>query len=105
MSKMRKKFTKEERLEIVKQSFEPDRQVSDLADRYGISPNTLSNWRRKFREEHGLVPEGQGIKILTDEERKIAQLEKQLREARLERDILKKAIGIFSKSDGKSTNS
>jgi transposase len=102
---MRKKFTKEERLEIVKQSFEADSQVSDLADRYGISPNTLSNWRRKFREEHGLVPEGQGIKILSEEERKIAQLERQLREARLERDILKKAIGIFSKSDGKFTNS
>jgi transposase-like protein len=42
MSKLRKKFTKEERLEIVKQSFDPDRQVSDLADRYGISSTTLS---------------------------------------------------------------
>ncbi|WP_169435092.1 transposase [Neolewinella persica] len=39
---MRKKFTKEERLEIVKQSFEPDTQVADLADRYGVSANTVS---------------------------------------------------------------
>ena len=104
MSKMRKKFTKEERLEIVKQSFDPDCRVTDLADRYGISANTLSRWRREFREEHGIVPEGQGVKIMSDEERKIARLEKQLREAQLERDILKKAIGIFSKGDGKFTN-
>jgi len=102
---MRKKFTKGERLEIVKQSFEPGCAVADLADRYGISPNTLSNWRRKFREEHGLEPIGQGIKTMSEEERKIARLEKQLRAAQLERDILKKAIGIFSKIDSKFTRS
>lgn len=105
MSKIRKKFTKEERLEIVKQSFEPDHQVADLADRYGISANTLSRWRREFREEHGLQAQGQGVKIMSDEERKIASLERQLREMQLERDILKKAIGIFSKTDKKFTNS
>ena len=105
MSKMRKKFTKEERLEIVKQSFEPDIAVADLADNFGISPNTLTNWRRKFREENGIQPEGQGVKIMSDDERKIARLEKQLREMQLERDILKKAIGIFSNTDKKFTNS
>ena len=105
MSKLRKKFTREERLEIVKQSFEDDVQVAELAERYGISANTLTNWRRKFREKQGIEPAGQGIKIMSDDERKIAQLEKQLRETQLERDILKKAIGIFSKNDGKSISS
>ena len=42
---------------------------------------------------------------MTDEERQIAQLKRQLREAQLERDILKKAIGIFSKNDRKFTSS
>lgn len=102
---MRKKFTKAERLEIVKQSFEPDNLVSDIAQRYGLAANTLTRWRREFREEHDIKPEGQGIKIMSDEEREIARLKKQLREAQLERDILKKAIGIFSKGDGKFTNS
>ena len=102
---MRKKFTKEERLEIVKQSFEPDASVADVARRYGIGANTLSRWRAEFREEHGVKPKGQGIKIMSDEEREIARLKKQLKEAELERDILKKAIGIFSKGDGKFTNS
>ena len=105
MSKMRKKFTKAERLEIVKQSFEPEAIVSEPADRYGISPNTLTNWRRKFREQNDLQPKGQGVKIVSEEERKIARLEKQLREAQLERDILKKSIGIFSKNGTKFTNS
>jgi transposase len=37
-------------------------------------------------------------------EKENLKLKKQLREAELERDILKKAIRIFSKSDGKFTD-
>ena len=103
MSKLRRRFTTTERLEIVKQSFEPDSSVTQTARQYQISANTLSRWRADFGREHDIKPEGQGIKVLTDEERRIAQLEKQLRQTQLERDILKKAIGIFSQNDQKST--
>jgi len=41
---------------------------------------------------------------MTELEREVARLKKELRDAKMERDILKKAISIFSKSDGKSTN-
>jgi transposase len=41
---------------------------------------------------------------MTDLERENARLQKELRDAKMERDILKKAISIFSVSDGKSTN-
>ncbi len=34
-----------------------------------------------------------------------AKLKKELREAKLERDILKKVVSIFSKSDGKYSGS
>lgn len=105
MSKLRKRFTKAERLEIVKESLEADIQVSELADRYGLHVNTIYTWRSNYYQEHGIETQGQGVKQQTDEEREIARLKKQLREAELERDILKKAIGIFSKRDGKSTNS
>ena len=40
---------------------------------------------------------------MTDEEKEIARLKKALKEAELERNILKKAIGIFSVSDKKNT--
>ncbi len=103
MSKPHKRYSREERLEIVKQSFEPDAVVSQIAHKFGLAPNTITRWRQEFRLENKLEPVGQGIKALTDEERQIARLRKQLREAELERDILKKAISIFSKSDGKSS--
>lgn len=74
----------------------------ELAERYDISCNTLYNWRSRYYEEHGLEPTGQGIKQLSEEEWEIVRLKKQLCEAELERDILKKAICIFSKDGAKS---
>ena len=41
---------------------------------------------------------------MTEEESELAKLKKELAEVKMERDILKKAVGIFSKSDGKSMN-
>jgi transposase len=42
------------------------------------------------------------VKRQTDDEKEISRLEKLLAEARMERDILKKAISIFSTTDKKS---
>jgi transposase len=41
---------------------------------------------------------------MTELEKDNARLKKELRDAKMERDILKKAVSIFSKSDGKSTS-
>jgi transposase len=48
---------------------------------------------------------GKGRPKMTDLESEVARLRKELRDAKMERDILKKAVSIFSRSDGKSTNS
>jgi transposase len=105
MSKLRKRFTKAERLEIVKLSLEEEVQVTDLAEQYDIHPNTIYKWREKYAAQTGRVNLSPNTADQNEEQREIARLKKQLREAELERDILKKAIGIFSKRDGKSSNS
>jgi transposase len=38
---------------------------------------------------------------LSEEQKQIRRLQKELKDAQLERDILKKAVGIFSRGDGK----
>lgn len=104
MSKIRRKYSKEQKLEIVKLSLEDDQRISDLAERYDISSNTIYNWRSKyFKNKENAFP-GHGNKLMTDSEREIAALKKELREARLERDILKKAVSIFSKENNKYSN-
>lgn len=101
MSKPRKQYTKEEKLEIVKLSLDENQSVKDLADRFEVSENTIYKWRRIYLKNKDTSFPGKGNKTMTDSERKIYELEKELRETRLERDILKKAVGIFSKSDRK----
>jgi len=51
------------------------------------------------------LPRETGNKTMTEEQKEISRLKKELRDAQLERDILKKAVSIFSRSDGKYSNS
>ena len=54
-----------------------------------------------MRYEEASFP-GNGNKIMSAEEQEIARLKKQLKEAELEKEILKKALGIFSSPDRKN---
>jgi len=104
MSKLRRKYTKEEKLEIVKLSLDSNEEIKELATRFDIHPGTIYNWRKSFFEHKDAAFPGKGNKTLTDSEREIAALKKELRETQLERDILKKAVSIFSKTDRKFSN-
>lgn len=76
--------------------------VSEVAYELGLHDNMLYRWRKEYKSyAHNSFP-GKGKPKLTDEQREVAELKKQLRDAQLERDILKKAISIFSTSDKKS---
>ena len=105
MKKTRKQYTKEQKLEIIKLSYEEGQSIANIALRFNVSSNTIYNWRNQFKKHQEDAFPGNGIKIMSKSEREIENLKKQLREAQLERDILKKAIGIFSKKDMKFTNS
>ena len=104
MSKIRRKYSKEQKLEIVKMSLDEGQSVVDISERYDISANTVYNWRSKyFKYEKDAFP-GHGNKMQTEEQKEVRRLKKELRETQLERDILKKAVGIFSKGDSKYSN-
>lgn len=104
MTKIRRKYSKTEKLEIVKLSISEAHTVTELAERFDISANTIYNWRSKFYKHSDDAFPGHGNKVMTEDEKEIARLQKELKEAQLERDILKKAVSIFSKNDKKFTN-
>ena len=102
MSIIRRKFTKEEKLEIVKQSLEEGFLIDQVAAQYKIHVNSIYKWRQEYmRHDESCFP-GQGNKILSAEQREIELLKRQLREAELEKEILKKALGIFSSPNRKN---
>lgn len=70
----------------------------ELARELGIAVTLLYKWRKEYEEYgEGSFPGNGNLKMISELE-KIHELEKRLKDAELERDILKKAIGIFSKS-------
>ena len=101
MTLIRRKYTKEQKLEIVKLSLEEGQRIVDLAERFDISSGTIYNWRSKYFKYDKAAFPGHGNKTMTEDQREVAALKKELKEARLERDILKKAVSIFSKGDSK----
>lgn len=48
MSKLQKRLSKAEKLQIVNQSIEENLSNEDLGRLYGLHPNTISRWRREF---------------------------------------------------------
>ena len=75
--------------------------VSAIAIELGLKVNMLYRWRKELSKYENSFP-GRGKPKMTDKERELAVLKSELADVRMERDILKKAIGIFSTSDKKS---
>ena len=104
MSRERRTFTREFKLNAVELSYSRD-NIVELAHELKIRPALLYRWRSEFASYQGASFPGNGNAKMTDEEKEIARLKKELADMQMERDILKKAVGIFSKSDGKYTGS
>lgn len=69
--------------------------LSAAADELGLDPGRISKWRARFKK-----PDlREKLDGLTDEQKRIRQLEKELREVKLEHEILKKAVRIFSRGE------
>lgn len=73
------------------------------AEELGITQQILTRWRREYFASKA-VTTGEGSQV-SHEQQEILRLKKELRQAELERDILKKAVSIFSRGDGKYLDS
>ena len=65
------------------------RSVPSLAASFGVNENLVYRWKKESKET--------GLASKTSETIEIKELRKQLKEVEQERDILKKALGIFSR--------
>ncbi|MBK6997762.1 MAG: transposase [Lewinellaceae bacterium] len=72
----RRKFSKEQKLEIVNQSLRVGQILEELAAQYKVHANTLYKWRREYLEARESSFPGHGKKIMSTEEKEIARLKK-----------------------------
>ena len=94
MTTTRRTYTREFKLEAVHLLETSGRSSSQLERELGIGGGCLSRWKREFAEEGEQAFPGHG-RLKPDQER-IRQLERENKILRQERDILKKAVAIFS---------
>lgn len=103
MNQNLKKYDKEFKQKAVELSYARG-NATEIADELGIDKGLLYRWRKELTKYEGNSFPGHGTPKQTDLEREVFRLRKELRDAKMEREILKKAISIFSVSDGKSTS-
>jgi transposase len=86
-----KRFDKAFKVQAVKMVTEEGQKASEVARSLGIHANMLYNWKRKYAQDGDKAFIGKGH--LSE----IVVLRRKLRGAEMEIEILKKAVGIFSK--------
>jgi transposase len=89
--KRRRKFDQDFKQEVLKM-VENGREVNDIAQSLGIGTSLIYRWRSSANGQ--MKAAGKVAPLVIDEE-KIA-LHKRIKELEMDRDILKKALGIFS---------
>lgn len=92
----RKVYTKEFKKETVLLVLERGMTVSQVSEDLGIGAEIIYRWIRKYKSDPTNSFPGKGR--LKPEDEKLRKLERELADVKEERDILKKAISIFSKT-------
>lgn len=104
MNKTGRGYTPEFKAEAIKMVEEQGIKQVEAARMLGIPEGTLAGWRspsKRFKQEPVLP----GKPAVTDLEAENSRLRKELSEAKMERDILKKAAAYFARESMPGTRS
>ena len=98
----RRKFGKEFKIDAVKLVTERGMRVTEVSRDLGISKELLYRWKNDYEESGTSSFPGEGN--LKPEDEELRKLRRELANVKEERDILKKAIAIFSKAPNPNTS-
>ena len=89
--KSRRKYSKEFQQDVLNMLKTGNKSVPELSKELGIAEQIIYRWNKK---QNGKNP---GEEKVTDHEKELRELRARLADVTEERDILKKAVSIFSK--------
>jgi transposase len=102
MPKTRREFSPEFKREAVALLESSGRPLMQVATEVGISPSMLRNWRAVVgvdaARSRAATPSVLPLRSPADQSSEITRLKRELDRTRMERDVLKKAIGIFAEA-------
>jgi transposase len=93
--KRRRKYDREFKIQAVKLLLESGKTIEEVSADLGIYHGNLTRWKREYRQDAEEAFPGMGK--LKPEDEELRRLKRENEDLRQERDILKKALAIFSK--------
>lgn len=96
MSRQRRKFTKEFKAEAVKIVKGGGKSIAEVATELDLTETSLREWVKRHDIDAGNGPPGA---LTTAERQELAQLRKECRVLRMERDLLRKATAFFAREN------
>ena len=94
-------YTKEFKVGAARMVVDEKMKPSQVARDLGVSDGSITKWVQDYRKHGSGAFPGKGLLVPVDQEKR--DLEKRLRRAEMERDLLKKTIVFFVELDRKST--
>ena len=96
MSRKQPRHDKQFKLDTIKYVQEhPGLTKEECCKNLGISTSTLARWETQYKESDGDMPYRGSGNYASDEQKEIARLRRELRDAQDALDVLKKAISIL----------
>jgi len=89
----RRRFSPEFREAAVREVIDKSRPIADVARENGLVAQTLGNWVNAWRAEHA----GDEPALNLSERARLKELEREVRELRMENEFLGKATAFFAK--------
>lgn len=94
----RRRWSVEEKVSMVRETFEPGKTVSMVARLYGVNPNQLFHWRKLYQDGslsavsacEEVVPASE----LSDALKQIRELQRLLGKKTMENEILREAVEV-----------
>jgi transposase len=93
----RRSFSDEFKAGAVALVLKEGKSITRVAKELDLTASSLSRWVEQARADAGKSTRGT---LTTEEKEELARLRKEVRELRLEREILKKAAVFFAKENG-----
>ena len=86
-------FKPEFRQEVAELVVDKGYSIREAAEAMGVGKSTVDKWSRALRKERN----GEGTKCtpISEERRKIMSMEREIRQLKMEKDILKKATALL----------
>ena len=93
MAASRRRFTQEFKDELCREVISTSKSVREVAEAYGVGPETLRNWLHRYRDAHSVGAAELSLPVRA----RLKELERVVGDLRAETAFLKKAAAYFAR--------